>query len=116
MVTNNHNEEVGLDITELPTDEYPVLRESDLPLAREAAEPNRAEHASAESAAEPVRAASSLAQLEAKVSRLHGNWQSIEAEFGKRETQITLLHEELSSKQWVGVVLVGVGAVVLATG
>ncbi len=29
MLTNNHNEERGPDITELPTDEYPVLRESD---------------------------------------------------------------------------------------
>ena len=29
---------------------------------------------------------------------------------------VTLLGEQLSSKQWIGVVLVGIGAVVLATG
>jgi chromosome segregation ATPase len=99
MATNNHNEGRGLDITELPTDEYPVLRESDLLAAQEAAEMDRASHASAEPTDEPVNAASSLAQLEADVSRLHGKWQSIETDFKKRETQIVLLNEEIRTRE-----------------
>ncbi len=99
MLTVNHNEERSPDITELPTDEYPILRESDLMMAREAPEPTDAVHTSAESKTEPVKAASSLTQLETEVSRLHGKWQNIETEFKRRETQVTLLHEELRTRE-----------------
>jgi chromosome segregation ATPase len=99
MITNNDNEERPLDITELPTDEYPALRENDFRFAQEGAEPNGADTPPAEAQGEPVRAASSLAQIEAEVSRLHGKWQSIETEFQKRETQIVLLHEEIRTRE-----------------
>jgi chromosome segregation ATPase len=104
MITNSHNEERGLDITELPTDEYPVLSESALMMTQEAAELS---DASAESKGEPVRAASPLAQLEAEVSRLHGKWQSIEPEFKKRETQIVLLNEEIRTRETAIARLIG---------
>ncbi len=104
MITNSHNEERGLDITELPTDEYPVLSESALMMTQEAAELS---DASAESKGEPVPAASPLAQLEAEVSRLHGKWQSIEPEFKKRETQIVLLNEEIRTRETAIARLIG---------
>jgi chromosome segregation ATPase len=106
MITNNHNDERDLDITELPTDEYPILSESALKLAAEAAgaeeEPSqapRAEPGAPAATGEPVRAALSLTHLEAEVSRLQAKWLSIDAEFKNREMQIAALRDDVTVRE-----------------
>ena len=95
MTKKNHNEERGLDITDHPTDEYPVLRESDLHDGARGARADRRRLMRRPSRKTSGQGRLLAHALETEVSRLHAKWQSIDAEFKTRETQITVLHEEI---------------------
>jgi len=99
MIINNRNDGQDLDLTELPTDEYPVLSESTVSLAQATAEPNDAADAPPETKNESAKAALSLTQIEAEVSRLHAKWQSIDSEFKEREGRIAELQEEIAERE-----------------
>lgn len=104
MNNNNEDGERTLDITELPTGEYPVLIEGGCAAALNGAEEA---HAIAEPAADKHDAAERdaadkasfwLAHLESEVTRLHAKWQTIDAEFKNREARAAELQHEIEAR------------------
>jgi chromosome segregation ATPase len=97
MITEPHDGARGLDITELPTDEYPILSEAALAVAHAASDSNG--RGGVVTGPEPVRAALSLTHLEAEVARLHAKWRDIDAEFEQREALAAQLREEIRARE-----------------
>jgi chromosome segregation ATPase len=90
-----------LDITELPTGEYPALTESGCAAtAKGAAELHTAAPAIAadKEQDEADKASFWLAHLEAEVARLHAKWQSIDGEFKTREARAAELQQEIAAR------------------
>jgi chromosome segregation ATPase len=86
-----------LDITELPTGEYPALSEGDDGHLSATAE-LQAVQKSAPKQDEADKASFWLAHLEAEVTRLHAKWQCIDAEFKNREARAAELQQEIAAR------------------
>jgi len=100
MIPDTHDHARGLDITELPTDEYPILSEAALAaIAHAAPEPIGPGTALTGATADPLKAALSLTHLEAEVTRLHAKWRDIDAEFAQREALTAQLREEIKARE-----------------
>jgi chromosome segregation ATPase len=101
MNDNNEEGDRALDITELPTGEYPALGANGVATpANDTAEvPVLARPAvSAKEQDEADRASFWLAHLEAEVTRLHAKWQTIDAEFKNREARAAELQAEIETR------------------
>jgi chromosome segregation ATPase len=99
-MNNNIEGDRALDITEIPTGEYPALGED--------AEANLNGTAELPALARPTpidkeqdeadKASFWLAHLESEVTRLHAKWQSIDAEFKNREARAAELQREIDAR------------------
>jgi chromosome segregation ATPase len=105
MNNNNEDGERTLDITELPTGEYPALIDGGCAGALNGAEEPHAaverlanERATTEQDAAD-KASFWLAHLESEVARLHAKWQTIDAEFKHREARAAELQHEIEARE-----------------
>ncbi|HUQ51744.1 MAG TPA: FHA domain-containing protein [Gammaproteobacteria bacterium] len=91
----------ALDITELPTGEYPALSEGDGNTAElpALAQPETQPVAGEKAAADAEKASFWLAHLESEVTRLHAKWQTIDAEFKSREARAAELQQEIAARE-----------------
>jgi chromosome segregation ATPase len=89
MTNKNDSESTAVDITELPTGEYPAVTEPQAAGERGASDTRRKES---------HKAAFWLTHLETEVNRLHAKWHSINAEFKSREAKIAQLNDELQAR------------------
>ena len=86
-----------MDITELPTGEYPALSEGGVEHLNATAE-LQAVGASVPEQDEADKASFWLAHLETEVTRLHAKWLCIDAEFKNREARAAELQEEIAAR------------------
>ena len=100
MNNNNMEGDQALDITELPTGEYPALGEdAETNLNGTAELPALARPAPIDKEQDEADKASFwLAHLESEVTRLHAKWQSIDAEFKNREARAAELQREIDAR------------------
>jgi chromosome segregation ATPase len=114
MTKKDDNNELGVDITEQPTGEYPALSlngeiddaidgtvdvEGKLDTPLNGAAHTRPTQPSADESREAAKAAFWLTHLETEVARLHAKWLTIDTEFKNREARIAELHKEIEARE-----------------